>query len=131
VEQETFGRLLNITTLLSAALVVMVMASLRKAHIRVEYSVSWLAAAALLLGLSRAGGLLAWIAGWMGIRQPPMALLAIALGVFLLVFFRFSVIISALKDNNIALAQKLAILEYRIERLSDNGDEERKAALES
>jgi hypothetical protein len=33
---------------------------------------------------------------------------------FLLVLFRLSVIISALKDANIALAQRLAILEYHI-----------------
>jgi hypothetical protein len=34
--------------------------------------------------------------------------------VFLVVFYRFSVVVSDLKDNNIALAQKVAILEYQI-----------------
>lgn len=124
MEQETVQRLLNVTSMLSAALIVMVLASMRRAHIRVEYSVSWLAAAVVLLILSRVNGLLAWVAGTIGIRHPPTALLVVGLGVFLLVFYRFSVVISALRDNNIALAQKVAILEYRIERM----DEERKTA---
>ena len=34
-------------------------------------------------------------------------------GVFLVVLYRLSLRISDLKDHNIALAQKLAILEYR------------------
>jgi len=39
--------------------------------------------------------------------------------VFLLVFYRFSVIISELKDANIALAQRVAILQYRLESLDE------------
>ena len=47
-------RLLNVTTVLSIVLLVMVLVSVRRAHIRVEYSVSWLLAAAAMLVLSRA-----------------------------------------------------------------------------
>jgi hypothetical protein len=36
------------------------------------------------------------------------------MGVFLVVFYRFSILISQLKDSNIALTQKLAILESRM-----------------
>ncbi len=39
-------RLLNVTTILSILLMAMVLFSVRRSHIRVEYSVSWLAAAA-------------------------------------------------------------------------------------
>jgi hypothetical protein len=126
MDPENIRRLLNLTTLLSAALILMVLFSLRRAHIRVEYSVSWLAAAVVLLLLSRAQSALDWAAFMLGITNPLMALLLIGLGAFLLVFFRFSVIISHLKDANIALAQKVAILEYRIQSLN----EERKAAAE-
>ena len=38
-------RLLNVTTVLSILLLIMVLISVRRAHIRVEYSVSWLLAA--------------------------------------------------------------------------------------
>ena len=46
-------RLLNALAVLSLALILSVLISIRRAHIRVEYSVSWLLAALLLLGLSR------------------------------------------------------------------------------
>jgi hypothetical protein len=35
-------------------------------------------------------------------------------GVFLIMVFRFSVILSHLRDDNIALAQRVAILEYHV-----------------
>ena len=89
-------QLLNVTGGLSVLLLTLVLVSVRRAHIRVEYSFSWLIAAVALLALSRNGTLL------------------IAASIFLLMFFRFSVIISDLRDDNIALAQRLAILEYHV-----------------
>lgn len=118
---ERMDRLLNVVTLLSAALVVVVLASLRRAHIRVEYSVSWLAAAVCLLVLSRAEGTLLWLAGVLGIDEPPLALLFVSFSVFLLVFYRFSMIISELKDANIALTQRVAILQYELQTLYEKG----------
>ena len=50
-----------------------------------------------------------------GLTYAPVALIIIAGAVFLLVFFRLSVIISKLKDDNIALAQRLAIVEFRLQ----------------
>ena len=46
-----------------------------------------------------------------------LTLFLIAGSVFLVMFFRFSVIISHLRDDNIALAQRVAILEYHIQNL--------------
>jgi hypothetical protein len=108
-------RLLTATTILSIALMLLVLFSLRRSHIRVEYSVSWLAASVVLLVLSRSNGLLAWIANFLGLKDPPLALLMLVFGLFLLVFYRFSVIISDLKDANIAMAQRLAILEFQLQ----------------
>jgi hypothetical protein len=112
-------RLLNVMTGLSALLILLVLASVRRARIRVEYSVTWLIGAAALLVLSRARGLLNAIAGWLGVPYPPLALLLIVGCVFVIIFYRFSVIISQLKDDNIALAQRVAILEYHIQSLKD------------
>ena len=107
-------RLMDIMTGLSLLLIVLVLASVRRAHIRVEYSVSWLLGAAALLVLSRSPVLLHYVAGRMGITYPPVALLLIAGFVFVIIFYRFSVIISKLKDDNIALAQRVAIMEYHL-----------------
>ena len=112
-------RLLNVMTGLSALLILLVLASVRRARIRVEYSVTWLIGAAALLVLSRARGTLQAIAGWLGVPDPPLALLLIVGCVFVIIFYRFSVIISQLMDDNIALAQRVAILEYRIQSLKD------------
>ncbi len=112
-------RLLNVLTALSGLLLLFVLVSVRRAHIRVEYSVSWLLAAAALLILSRSRGMLEFAAHRLGLSDPPLALLLLIGCVFLLMFYRFSVIISKLRDDNIALAQRLAILEYRLESLRD------------
>jgi hypothetical protein len=114
--------LLNVATVTSVLLLILVLASVRRAHIRVEYSVSWLAAALALLLLSRAGFLLRAAGKLLGVDSAPLALLIIASAVFLLIFFRFSVIVSHLRDDNIALAQRVAILEYHIQGFRENGN---------
>ena len=116
-------RLLNVLALLSALLILFILRSVRGQHIRVEYSVSWLGAALTLLILSRSQWVLERAAELFGIADPALALLFIVLSVFLGVFYRFSVVISALKDANIALTQKVAILEYRVQHI----DEEKQA----
>ena len=108
--------MLTATTVFSFGLIAAVLMSLRREHIRVEYSVSWLAAGLVLMGLSRMEGAIDAIAAMLGISYPPVALLILIMGVFLVVFYRFSILISQLKDANIALTQKLAILENRLER---------------
>ncbi len=113
--------LLNFLTGLSLLLILMVLVSVRRSHTRVEYSVSWLGAALALLVLSRWRGLLDWLASAIGIDSPPMALLTIVGCLFLLVLFRLSVIISALKDANIALTQRIAILEFQLNSFHEEG----------
>jgi hypothetical protein len=107
-------RLSNVLTGFSLGLIILVLASLRRAHIRVEYSVSWLGAGLTLLVLSRSQRVLHWLAEFMGISDPPLALLIVVLAVFFVVFYRFTIMISNLKDANIALTQRVAILEYHL-----------------
>lgn len=112
-------RLLNVLTGASVLLIAMVLASVRRAHIRVEYSVSWLAAGIVLLLLSRSQAFAQLAADYLGVTYTPIALLVVIGALFLLMFFRFSVILSGLRDNNIALAQRVAILEYHIQTLNE------------
>src|SRR5215831_7017084 len=109
--------LLHVTTVLSIVLIVMILFSVRRAHIRVEYSVSWLLAATAMLLLSLARPVLDFITRRAGIPDTPLTLFLIAGSIFLIMFFRFSVIISHLRDDNIALAQRVAILEYHLQTL--------------
>src|ERR1039458_10782879 len=102
-------RLLNVTTVLSVILLVVVLISVRRAHIRVEYSVSWLVAAAAMLILSRAHPLLEAVRNLMGLPDSPLTLFLPAGALMVIMFFRFSVILSHLRDDNIALAQRCSI----------------------
>lgn len=113
------SHLRDLVTVFSLLLLAVVLLSVRRAHIRVEYSVSWLGAAVTLLVLSRSRTLLDWVTSLVGITDPPLALIIIVFCVFLGVFYRFSMIISRLKDANIAMAQRVAILEYQIEALNE------------
>jgi len=110
-------RLLDVTTVLSILMLVMVLFSVRRSHIRVEYSVSWLVASLVMLLLSRSRPLLEVVTRWSGVPDTPLTLFLISGGVFLIMFFRFSMIISGLRDDNVALAQRVAILEYHLHTL--------------
>jgi hypothetical protein len=112
--------LLNITTGLSVLLLVIVLFSVRRAHIRPEYSVTWLVAAVAMMVLSRARPLLEFLRRISGVPDTPLALFLIGAGVFLIMVFRFSVILSHLRDDNIALAQRVAILEYYVKSIGDH-----------
>jgi hypothetical protein len=122
---DQMQRLLNVATLLSASLILTILFSLRRAHIRVEYSISWLMAGLVVLVLSRWETALTWLGQALGVSYPPAVLLSITVAMFLLVLYRISMIISALKDNNIALAQKVAMLEYQIDALREGREHAR------
>ena len=113
-------RLLNVTTALSIVLLGIVLFSVRRAHIRVEYSASWLAAAIAMLVLSRTPPALDAVRNLIGLPDSPLALFLVGSSVFLIMFFRFTVIISHLRDDNVALAQRVAILEYHLQTLRDH-----------
>jgi hypothetical protein len=112
-------RLLSIIAGFSLILIAVVLFNIRRAHIRVEYSVSWLGAALVLLALSMSPWLLGHVAHLIGLNDLPVSLLLIVGALFLVVFFRFSVVMSDLKDANIALTQKVAILEYQLNALHE------------
>ena len=107
-------RLLHVTTALSVVLLAMVLISVRRAHIRVEYSISWLLAAMVMLLLSLSRPVLEAITRWTGVPDTPLTLFLMSGTVFLVMFFRLSIILSHLRDDNIALAQRVAMLEYRV-----------------
>ena len=110
-------RLLDVMTIFAILLAALVLLSVRRAHIRVEYSVAWLAAALVLLVLSRWRALQNWIASIVGVNDAALAMLMAGGAIFLVVLYRFSLMISDLKDSNIALTQRIAILEFKLSSL--------------
>jgi|SRR5208283_5855723 len=112
-------RMLDVMAIFSLLLAALVLLSVRRAYISVEYSVSWLAAAVALLVLSRWRDLVSRIPAWLGVSDAALAMLIASGGVFIIVLFRLSMIISHLKDSNIALIQKVAILEFNMDSLHE------------
>jgi hypothetical protein len=97
-------------------LLVQIVRSVRREHIRVEYSMAWFGAAMLLLALSLSRTALDWLSNVLGVEDSSFVLLVVAGVLFLFTFFRFSVQVSELKDHNIVLSQKVGLLEWEIKR---------------
>ena len=120
-------RLLLVLTIFSLTIIVAVLVSVRRAHIRVEYSVSWLTAALLMLLVSLNDEFVNWVAASMGVEHPPIAVLMVLFGIFLVVIYRLSIRVSSLKDASIALAQRVAILEYQLKSGYEESQESNKS----
>jgi hypothetical protein len=112
-------RLFDVVAIFSLVLIVWVLSSVRRTRIRVEYSVSWLLAGTILLVLASWRSLDDWVAAALGVQDSFIALAMVAGAAFLVVLYRLSLRISGLKDSSITLAQQVAILEFRLEALSE------------
>jgi hypothetical protein len=113
------NRLFDMVAVFSLVLIVWVLSSVRRAHIRVEYSVSWLLAGTVLLILALWRTLDDRIAAALGISDSFVALAIFAGAAFLVVLYRLSLRISGLKDSSITLAQQVAILEFKLKALNE------------
>ena len=121
------SRLLYFTSALSVILFLVVLFSVRRSRIRAEYSVGWLVASVALFALSQSSWLLERVARAFRIQEPPVVLLLGVFGVFLLLFFWASILISRLRDDTIALVQRIAILEFHVEHLRQKATLEKPA----
>jgi hypothetical protein len=61
------------------------------------------------------------IAGWFGVQTyPPAVLFAVALLFVLAVLLHYSTVISRLADQNVILAQRVALLEFELSARSES-----------
>jgi hypothetical protein len=99
----------------SFALLVVVFELMRSRRLRERYALLWLLTGVVLFALSLWRGGLNTIAGWFGVETYPPAILgAVGALFFLLVLLHYSTVISRLSDQNVILAQRLALLEQRL-----------------
>jgi hypothetical protein len=102
-------------TIVSLLLLLVVFELIRSRRLRERYALLWLVTGAVLLVLSAWRGGLNTIAGWVGVRgYPPAVLFAVGLMFVILVLLHYSTVISRLSDQNVILAQRLALLESRL-----------------
>lgn len=106
-----------IATIASVALIVVVLELIRSRRLRERYALLWLATFVALAVLSAWRGGLNTIAGWVGVRSyPPAVLFAVGFLFVVAVLLHYSTVISRLSDQNVLLAQKLALLEEELQR---------------
>jgi hypothetical protein len=99
----------------SVLLILVVLELIRSRRLRERYALLWLATGIVLLVLSSWRGGLNTIAGWFGVTgYPPAVLFAVGVLFILLVLLHYSTVISKLADQNVILAQRLALLEERL-----------------
>jgi hypothetical protein len=103
-------------TVASLALVFAVLELIRSRRLQERYALLWLVTGIVLAVLSAWREGLNTIAGWFGIRSyPPAVLFAVGLLFILAVLLHYSTVISRLSDQNVLLAQRLALLEQQVE----------------
>lgn len=107
-------------TLASLVLVLVVFELIRSRRLQERYALLWLLTGIVLVVLSAWRGGLNTIAAWLGVRgYPPAVLFAVGLLFVIIVLLHYSTVISRLSDQNVILAQRLALLETNLnERLS-------------
>ena len=99
----------------SLLLLLVVFELIRSRRLRERYALLWLLTGVVLLALSVWRDGLNTIAGWAGVRgYPPAILFAVGILFILLVLLHYSTVISRLSDQNVILAQRLALLEERL-----------------
>jgi cell division protein FtsW (lipid II flippase) len=99
----------------SLLLLAVVFELIRSRRLRERYALLWLLTGFVLLALSAWRGGLNTIAGWVGVETyPPAVLFAVALLFVLAVLLHYSTVLSKVTDQNVILAQRLALLEQRL-----------------
>jgi hypothetical protein len=101
--------------LVTSGLFAVVFELVRRRRLMERYALLWMLSAAVLLGLAVWRNLLESVATAVGVYYAPSALFVIAFGFVLVLLLHFSLVISRLSDQNKVLAQRLGLLEQRVD----------------
>ena len=99
----------------SILLILVILELVRGRRLKERYALLWLATGIVLLVLSAWRDGLNTIASWVGVTSyPPAVLFAVAVLFILLVLLHYSTVLSKLTDENVELAQRIALLEEQV-----------------
>ncbi len=88
---------------------------IRSRRLHERYAILWLVTGTIILVLAIWRDALGKLSDAVGIAYPPSALFALAALFILIVLLHYSTVISKLADQNRILAQRLALLESRVQ----------------
>ena len=120
-------RIQLVAILATAALFLVVFEAVRRRRLMERYALLWLFCTAVLLGLAVWKDALEQFASAVGIYYAPSALFAIALGFISVLLLHFSLVISRLADQTKVLAQRVSLLQARIDQLEAAQGEDARA----
>jgi hypothetical protein len=101
----------------SLMLLFIVFELVRRRRLMERYALLWLFSTVVVLGLAVWKDLLEDFASAIGIYYAPSALFAVALALVLALLLHFSLVVSRLADQSKVLAQKMALLQARVDEL--------------
>jgi hypothetical protein len=118
------ARIQIVSVLITGGMFFVVFELVRRRRLMERYALLWLFSAAVLLGLAVWKNLLERVASTIGIYYAPSALFVIAFGFILVLLLHFSLVISRLADQNKVLAQRLGMLQQRVDVLEARAPED-------
>lgn len=110
-------RIQVVAILASLALFLIVFELVRRRRLMERYALLWMFSMLVLLGLSVWKHLLEELAEGVGIYYAPSALFAVAFAFVLIMLLHFSLVISRLAEQSKVLAQRVSIMQQRIDDL--------------
>jgi hypothetical protein len=92
---------------------------IRQRRLQERYALLWLGTGLVILILAIWRSALNQLADLVGIAYPPSALFVLASLFILLVLLHYSTVISTLSEQNVMLAQRVALLETALDERED------------
>ena len=111
-------RLQLVSILVAAGLFGLIFELVRRRRLMERYALLWLFASGTLLALAVWKNLLEFFADAIGVAYAPSALFAVAMGLGLMLLLHFSLVISRLADQNKVLAQRIGMLQQRLDEVA-------------
>jgi hypothetical protein len=113
-------RLFALIQLSSLALLIFVWFLIIRGKLKPAYALIWLGSSLIFFMMALFPKILKFIANAFGVEYTPSILFA--LGIFFLILLSLveTVVISNLAKNNTELAERLAIMQWRIEQIENN-----------
>jgi hypothetical protein len=100
---------------LAVVICILIFELLRRRRLLERYAIVWFVAGVCVLVLALWKGLLTTLSHAAGIYYPPSALFAVTFIFVLIMLVNFSTTVSRLSEQNNKLAQRLALLQRRLE----------------
>jgi hypothetical protein len=129
VDPGAMGTRMQIVAVVATTMLfVTVFELVRRRRLMERYALLWMFSTVVLLGLAVWKDALERVAETVGIFYAPSALFAIAFGFVLVLLLHFSLVVSRLADQTKVLAQRLSLMQQRIDELEEERHERESTA---